>query len=249
MLELIEGWSDPNPPPVLEVYDGITVVRDDLLEGGSKVRFIDYLIRNSPTKEFVYGGCPATGYAQMCLPIVTGKYGKMATLFMAERSILKLHPYQRLALEFGANIKWVPNGMLNVTLARARQYYEQDTTNRYLLPLGLEHPTVLASIVKVARSLKVEPTEIWCVGSSGTLTRGLQMAFPDVPAFVVQVGHHMTLRESGRAKVIISDLPFNKPVRDKDMPPFPSAPTYDAKGWKYVKQFAKKGALFWNVGA
>ena len=43
-------------------------------------------------------------------------------------------------------------------------------------------------------------------------------------------------------------MPF-KPVSDIDKPPFPSAPTYDAKAWKFIKEHASRGALFWNVGA
>jgi hypothetical protein len=45
------------------------------------------------------------------------------------------------------------------------------------------------------------------------------------------------------------ELPFFDAVDTADAPPFPSAPTYDAKAWKFMKQYAKPGALFWNVGA
>ncbi len=43
-LELVKDWEDPNPKPVIELHDGIHVVRDDLLDAGSKVRFIDYFV-------------------------------------------------------------------------------------------------------------------------------------------------------------------------------------------------------------
>ena len=46
-----------------------------------------------------------------------------------------------------------------------------------------------------------------------------------------------------------SELDFDKPVSDIDKPPFPSAPTYDAKAWKFIREHASRGALFWNVGA
>ena len=55
-LDLVRDWEDPNPAPVVEKHKGIYVVRDDLLEGGSKVRFADKLIKDSTVKEFVYGG-------------------------------------------------------------------------------------------------------------------------------------------------------------------------------------------------
>lgn len=32
-----------------------------------------------------------------------------------------------------------------------------------------------------------------------------------------------------------------------EVPPFPSLSEYDAKVWRFIKQYASKGALFWNV--
>ena len=62
------------PDLVIEKHDEFYIVRDDLLEGGSKRRFIDRLIRESiedGVEEFVYGGCPAKGYAQLSLTLQT----------------------------------------------------------------------------------------------------------------------------------------------------------------------------------
>lgn len=244
---MIGNWQDPNPKPIIEEHNNFYIVRDDLLGGGSKVRFVDYLIKDSKAKEIVYGGCPATGYAQISLPIVCKRCGKKAVLFMANRSLVTRHPYQERALDEGAEIHWVDNGMLTVTLKRARDYANEDIENRFNLPLGLEHETVLASIVRVARSLDVRPTEIWSVGSSGTLNRGLQLAFPDLDCHVVSVGHKMKDRERGRAKLWQSPYKFNQEVKTIERPPFPSVLTYDAKAWSFMLKHARKGALFWNV--
>ena len=46
---------------VIEEHEGFHIVRDDLLEGGSKRRFVDRMIREEiaeGAEEFVYGGCP-----------------------------------------------------------------------------------------------------------------------------------------------------------------------------------------------
>ena len=59
----------------------------------------------------------------------------------------------------------------------------------------------------------------------------------------------MSEREIGRATFYRSDYKFDKIIKEEEMPPFPSAPTYDAKAWKFVKEYAKPNALFWNVGA
>lgn len=258
LLEMIGDWQDPNPSPVIELHNDIHIVRDDLLNYGSKIRFVDYFIGHAPENkevtEWVFGSCPATGYAQISLPVVCKRYEKKAVLFMAERSMDKLHDYQKRGIELGTIYHWVKMGMLNVTQSHAKKYTAEDPVHRRVLPLGLEHETVLSSIIKVARSLPIKPKEVWSVGSSGTISRGLQLAFPDADIHVVQVGHTMKPREIGRAIHHISPYKFDKPVRINEMPPFPSAPTYDAKGWKpmidWYKTNDKKGdVLFWNVGA
>ena len=241
----IGNWKDPFPAPVIEEHDGFMVVRDDLLDGGSKMRFADYLIKSQPEiEEWVYGSSPATGYAQISLSYLCRKYGKKSVIFMAERAWDKLHDYQIEALKVGADMKWVPNGMLSVTEKRARDYVEQDPKVRRLLPIGFDHDTVIASIIRVALSIDFRPNEVWTVGSSGTLTRGLQLAWPDADFHCVTVGHKGNY---GRAKLYQCELPFNKETKVK--PPFPSAPTYDAKAWEFIKAHASPGALFWNVGA
>ena len=142
--------------------------------------------------------------------------------------------------------------MLQVTKARAREYFYEDPKKRRLLPLGLEEPRVLEDIATLAKTIEIdyniEISEIWSVGSSGTLTRGLQMAFPNKDVHVVSVGHTMKQHEVGRAKLYRSKYKFTQEVKDDDVPPFPSVPTYDAKAWSVMKEYAKKGALFWNVG-
>ena len=244
LLDIIKDWEDPNPPPVVEEYNGFHVVRDDKLGYGSKARFIDYLVKTEGD-EWVFGGANKVGWGPISLTHVCNKYGKKATFFMAKRSVPTWH--QQQVLDMGGTIHWVDNGMLTVTKARARKYYERDTVSRRVLPLGLEHPTVLASIVKVARNLPVKPTEIWTVASSGTLNRGLQLAFPDVPAYAVEVGHKMSDYEKGRAITMRSSYAYDQKVEESRMPPYPSEPYYDAKLWDFVVSNGKKGALIWNV--
>lgn len=268
-LKLIEGWEDPNPAPIVATHEGFVVVQDELLTTpmpsgtvdraiynvpvGTKVRSIDYLIGHAPwtrnIEEWVFGSCPATGYAQISLPVVCKRYGKKAVMFMADRKVENRHEYQRRGEALGTVYHWVPNGMLTVTQKRAHDYVAESPDTRELLPLGLEHPTVIASMIKIARDLEVNPTEVWTVGSSGTLNRALQIAWPNAEVHVVSVGHKMTNRDIGRAIYHRCEIPFDKPVKKEDAPPFASAPTYDAKCWKFMRELASPGALFWNVGA
>ena len=243
-LESIGDWEDPNPPPVVEKYNDFYVVRDDKLGYGSKSRFIDYIISREGT-EWVYGAANKVGWGPISMTHVCNRYGKKSVCFIAERKEPTWH--QQKVLDLGGIIHWVPNGMLNVTMSKAKKYFESDPINRRLLPIGLDHPTVLGSIIKVARNLNVNPTEIWTVASSGTLSRGLQLAFPGIPVFAVQIGHKMNDYEKGRAKVMISSYKYDQEVEEEYLPPYPSEKYYDAKVWEFVKTHGKSGALIWNV--
>lgn len=238
--------------PVVDVI----VVRDDCLACGSKSRFLDYLIGHAESyrgiREWVFGSSPATGYGQISLAHTCRRYGKTAVLFMAQRALTKLHPYQQRGLSEGACYEWVPQGRLSVTQARARRYAEAAPETRHVLPIGLEHPLVLAAIITVARSLPIVPSEVWSVGSSGLLNRGLQAAWPDASCHVVQVGHAMSIYELGRARHHQSRYRFEDDTPVRERPPFPSVVTYDAKGWQpmldwYEEHAASGPILYWNV--
>jgi hypothetical protein len=255
-LNTIVDWKDPNPDPIIADHEGFKVVRDDLLTSGTKIRGLDYLVGHDPEfahiKEWCYGACPYQGYAQVSLPRVCGEYGKEAHIFMAKRSMDNLHPNQHTGRALGAKYHWVPNGMLSVTKARCREYVTNKPECRAELPIGLEHPTVLGSFIRVARNMDISPDHVWSVGSSGTLTRALQMAWPEAEIHVVEVGHGMSERETGRAIHHKSPYKFNQQVKEIDAPPFPSVPEYDAKCWRpmldyYETHDRPDTILFWNV--
>lgn len=251
-----EEWKDPYPKPVIqEIQPNVFVVRDDLIEVGSKARFIDFLIGHSEEfhdkKEIVYGSSPATGFAQISGPAVCNRYNKKFVLFMAKRDPSKYTEYQKKGIELGSIYNWVPDGMLVVTEKKAKDYVALDPKNRALLPLGLENELVLASIEKVAKGLNIEPDVVWTVGSSGTLSRGLQRAW-NCEFHIVQVGHKLTEKEAGRAIIHETSYKFNSSVKKEDSPPYPSSPTYDAKLWKPFVEWKKtlkseKKILIWNV--
>lgn len=251
-LALVEDWEDPYDKPVIEKHGKCFVVRDDLLEAGTKIRALDYLIRTeTDVEEWVFGSSPAHGYGQVSLAYVCRKYGKKAVIFHANRKIETRHRLQLKAEEFGARIEWVQGTQVRLvkTQKHAREYVAEAPHKRREFPIGFEHPTVIASIIKVARSLDISPSEVWTVGSSGVLNRGLQMAWEKAQCNVVQVGHGMTEREIGRAKHWKSNREFKQKVSRDEAPPFPSVPEYDAKAWSFIQQYGSEDCLFWNVGA
>lgn len=226
------------PPPRIAQHDGFSVVRDDLLPGGTKRRALPVLLR--PGHEFVYAG-PVYGYAQLALAYACADMGAKATVFIAKRNALT--PLTTEAIAAGAKVVQVPNGYLSNVQAKARAYAA--TTGATLLPFGLMADAFIEALSSIARALPVTPAEVWCVAGSGTLLAALQRAWPEAAMNAVIVGHTPT--HPGRAKLYRAEEPFERPARTH--PPFPSAAHYDAKAWRFLRQHASPGALFWNVGA
>ena len=235
----------PYPSPVVEEHEGFFVVRDDLLKYGSKIRFLDNLVSTCSEEELVYGASNKVGWGAISLAYACKRHGKKAICFMAKRKELTWH--QSRFVELGGEIEFVSNGMLTVTQKAARDYVAKAPKKRRLIPMGMGEQLVHEAIVKVATSLPIKPTEIWTVASSGTLTRGLQAAFPEAKVFAVQIGHKLSEEEAGRAKVFVSPYKYDESIKAGDAPPYPSEPYYDAKVWSFVRRHGSKGALIWNV--
>lgn len=244
-----KDWEDPNPDLVIDEHDGIYVVRDDLLYGGSKMRYMDFLIQKIKQKEIAYGGSSAFGNSQVALSLLAKRHNKRLTIFMAKRNPENFTKNQKLAIKEGANMEMVKMGFLTVTLKRAKDFVAEDPENRFYLDWDFgEDDSINESMKKIVKQIKVKPTEIWSVAGSGLINRALQYAFPDIPVNMVQVGHKLSEKDVGRAKIYVSPYKFDKEVKEDERPPFPSSLNYDAKAWVFIKKYAKKGALFWNVG-
>jgi hypothetical protein len=223
--------------PVLQEIDKVLVVRDDMLPGGTKRRALPALMQGS--REYVYAS-PVYGYAQVALAHVARESGKRATVFCAKRSVKHARTLEAEAA--GARIIEVPCGYLSVLRARARQYCA--VSGAELLPFGLDTPAFIEALAEVARSLRVNPPEVWTVAGSGVLTRALQLAWPAARFVAVQVG---AVPNAGHAEVIKAPERFEQNAKLR--PPFPSCSNYDAKAWRFVRERAGPGALFWNVAA
>ena len=231
------------PAPIIEEFDGIQVVRDDLLNGGTKRRAFNYYVASLPeVKEFVYAS-PRQGYAQLSLAYSCRDLGKKCTVTVPKGERYWL---TNEAERIGANVIEVPMGYLTNIQSKARVYCEKN--NAHLIPFGGDHPIIIEAMKTTALILGINPKEVWTVISSGVLSRGLQMAWPDAKIYGVQIGHNTTKHEMGRAECFRSKYKFQQECKKDERPPFPSSLTYDSKAWTFIKEHATKGALFWNVG-
>ena len=231
------------PKPIVREHEGIQVVRDDLIEGGTKRRaFYTYVKSRPKIYEFVYAS-PRQGYAQLSLAYACKDLGRKATVTVPKG---KRYWLTDEAEELGANIIEVPMGFLTNIQAKAKKYCLEH--GAHLIPFGGDHPIIIEAMRQTALSLDINPTEIWTVMSSGVLSRGLQGAFPNAKVYGVRIGHNTTDRERGRAETFKSKYKFHQECKENERPPFQSSLTYDSKAWTFIKEHASDGALFWNVG-
>ena len=254
-------------PPVLEEHDGITVARDDLTPGGTKVRALIKIFERPGVREVVYPSITCGG-AQLDRAVAAKATGKKATILVPMRK--DLHPRTLQALEaVGASagdfrdaangqrildsrylkVIQVPHGFYTVVKKRAREYAEN--AGALYLPPGAHAKETEIALAETARQLEAEQgpfDEVWCAAGSGTLSRALQRGFknPRTKFHAVEVA--MPVDDLGRATVHrYADKKLMQPLSKKPAP-FPSDPHYDRKAWAICQQAHGKGKiLFWNV--
>lgn len=226
------------PKPKIVKHEGIYVVRDDKLLGGTKRRALQDMM--TPGLEYVYAS-PAQGYAQVALAITAKEVGAKAHIFTAKRNTLG--PRTVDALDAGALVTLVPHGYLSNVTKKANNYSKE--TGAIIMPFGLDFPEFIRGITRAAKQLDIEPDEVWCVSGSGVLTRALQKAWPRASHHAVRIGS-----EPNVGKATLWEAPEKYEQRAKNPPPFPSCSYYDAKAWQFITKYAKgKTVLFWNVAS
>lgn len=238
-LSLAEGWTPYNPDPVVVVHNGVRVVRDDMIVG-TKTRAGDLLASKINHETIVYSQ-PRVGLAGVSLMDVAKHHNKKVVLFMP--SCKRISENQACCIERGA----IPiferiAAMPNLNLKAAEWATKNDA---FFVPLGLKHELATAGIVHAASKVD-PPDEVYVAISTGVLSRALQIAWPKAKFTCVAVARNLKEGELGRAEVI-SD-PANFHAEEKELPPFPTVKTYDAKVWKYIPKNTGRNILMWNVG-
>jgi len=224
----------------IEKHNGIKVLRDDLLIGGTKSILMPTII-NTIT-EHVYAS-PVYGGFQIAL---SAYLGSLATIFCAKRNIM--HPNTKECIKYGAKVIEVPYGYLSVVEKKAKDYCL--ITGAKKLVFGANEPQnkiIIGNRMKqIIQQLGKEPDEIWCALGSGTLVESILQSTHKAEIKGVQVGAEYKGSHE-RLQIIKYDKPFEKESKYKTG--FQSMPNYDLlKAWEYCNKFkTKDDVLFWNV--
>jgi len=231
----------------IECVENRDVWRDDLLDGGTKSRFLKPYIQRRLDKyhEFIYCS-PRVGYGQLALSIVCNELECKSTIFVPKGNTT---PITQKCIELGSNVIQVPMGYLS-NLHHKSNRYNEENINSHLLPFGFDCDEIIQDGVDVLNSLHTwkDYDEVWSVISSGVLSRILQGVFTKSKIIGVRIGHNTTEKEQGRAHLKLSPYKFEKPCKKTELPPFSSNHHYDSKGWKPFIEQSKTNSLFWNCG-
>ena len=239
---MTNNWWQPKP--IIEEHNRFLVVRDDLVPGGSKMRFLPYLVKDA--KEVVFGG-PFCGGAPYALSVWGGRTKTKVTLYYAKRK--ELHTRQKKALKNGATIYQVPYGYMYNVQSKAKKYAKDK--GALFLPLGFdvsEASNPFIHQMKLVRSMVGNVDQVWAATGSGMLARCLGKAFDPIPVHGVIVG----LASRNEKQTYSSNVTLHKYPKDFSWSsgyesPFPSCGNYDLKAWEMCQKLSKGKTLFWNV--
>lgn len=215
---------------------------------GYKARCGEFMIKRlaeNGYKEIVYVQ-PRRGFAGISLSYLCKLYDLKLTLVMP--SSKEISDHQALCIEYGAKPLFARVAAMPNANSLAKKYAEKDS-NRYFIPLGLNHEDVIACSVKLVYDFfkdKNKPINMWTVISTGVLTRSLQIALPETNFKAVAVARNIKHGELGKADFYSYHKPFNS-KSDYIPKDFDCENSYDSKGYHYMKKYGNPGDWFFNV--
>ena len=253
----------------LETNHGtISVVRDDLLAGGTKQRACIPFLLDQVAKgktSFVYAS-PFAGFAQVALALCCNELELACRIYSEEdksaASPGQRHAFTQLAADAGAEIILCES--LAEAEARATQDEETHGPQVMKIPLGFSHESFTNHLEVAIRDCWIKilsqradsasgVERLWLPVGSGTLATAFRKIVPlHVPIHLIDVGVLATT-DSRIAKVrSLPNTVYEKCGQEfcdraESPPPIPSNIHYDAKLWGFIKEKGRPGDLWWNV--
>jgi hypothetical protein len=236
-------------PPVVEEYNGKYILRADLAPGGLKSFGGERVIANGkPTLVYC---APRQGHAPDAIASVAKMYDKKVVFFMPASKEVSDHQGALFAYD-NVDVRFFRIAAMPVLNQYAKKWASEHQAT--YLPFGLTgNAMVTAGLVNMCRNISnqlgKDPTEIYCAVSTGTMTRALQIGWPEATPKGVAVARNIHKGEKGVAILESATIPFlNRAPIAKSMP-IPTTAAYDAKAWELFEREGKPGSIFINVGS
>lgn len=225
---VFESLLVPHPATIDTLTNSFSVVRDDLVAGGTKRRGLDLLLPEIPDHAIAYAGT-IFGHGALALAHACEAIGKQAHLYLSCND--DNHPMI-------ARIRKT-NAIIERCEALPVEQLYAEIKGGHVFPLGFDAPEFHEAMSQALRQITLpDHSEIWCCAVSGTMAKALQAAFPQTRLRTVAVTKS-------------TDGEFHAPEKYHQSavspPPYPSCPYTDAKVWQFVQKHAKPDALIWNI--
>jgi hypothetical protein len=261
-IQLSDTVVNLSPKPVLSLIGKTTVVRDDLLPGGTKQRasgpFIQGLLEQG-FNHFIYAS-PFSGFAQVALAYVCQMLDVKCTI-VCERDQRfvedKFHPFSMLAQNYGAKLVMVSSLSQAEDLAQSISIFQ---SRSHKIPLGFDCPEfrhhLNQAVVEAMEDIESRiglVKNLWIPVGSGTLVRTFLSALPEriklkcvnVRVLCLDDQRINFLQDHPRVDFYQAPMKFHDAA--DDFPPIPSNTFYDAKLWSFIKSHGQDRDIWWNV--
>lgn len=232
MMREAEQAGGFNAPFHLSTLDSphLTILRDDLLPGGTKRRALSTLVRTLPHHIFYAG--TVMGHGALALAYACAEAGRTAQIMIAADDA---HPFVQKLRGAGARVythRPMPIAALHALAGDAACEY---SGGGFVFPPGFSTPEFDDALAKALADFDAAPyPEIWVASVTGTLARALKKAHPGKKIITVSV-------------VKNGEGDFTAPEKyhqtSKSPPPYPACPYTDAKLWQFATRHAAPGAL------
>jgi hypothetical protein len=234
-----------NPTPYIQKFTDFDVMREDVLYGGAKQRIISQIKLDKTT---IYAG-PDQGFAQVALGIAN-KINKQETIMLTSLTNDSITNTTVRALQFGTKIALVDNIPLYELQEQAKIYANQQQA--FLLSFGMQnYVQEYVNAFKDYINDIQQYDNIWLTVGSATILNALRILFPNTHLHGLQVGKTVSKELIPiNTTIYVSNLNFNKTT--KNLPPYPSIDTYDAKIWEIFLKHKDNYCgthLIWNIAA
>lgn len=240
---------DENPNFIVQRYEDIDIIRDDLLEAGTKQRALIGIIRKLSTQYDSFAiFVNDYGMDGLTLSYACSLFNKVAHIFVANSH--KMRP--------GIKAKIVKYGGIiydNTSSVEAKKIKGNRGDNMYEFLPGFESDMFSRTLEKKLRfSLGTtfvyqwinKYDEIWLADRVGNFSKVLFNIFKNSNIFTVKLDKQLHNDIDDPRYTVIE---YQKPELKNNSVPFNSCPDFDAKAWNTLisSNKSKKNILFWNT--
>ncbi|MFA6165807.1 MAG: hypothetical protein WC700_04265 [Gemmatimonadaceae bacterium] len=258
--------DEASPPLVIRDYQvggkTLRVVRDDLLEAGTKQRagaaFLRELLRDRPEVKTLLYTAPYNGYGPVAAAAAAAALGLACRLVLTRRPIgsstaatqveAENSPTVQIARRFGAQIEFADTW---ADLVQRGRTLERDPSV-FWIPLGFHDARFSALLGEKIREAAtgIDPSRIWVVAGTGALALAIAAAFPKAHVIVVPAA-----RDDPKAVKKVRDATAGESrisiFARGDVPraptPYPTVVGYDSLAWDAAVADGLDGDYVWST--